>query len=253
MIVVSTHFDDGIGSCAGLLARLLRCGSPAQLVTVMSRPPALPFLKHLGRSVGGRKSGESWWYRAREDQRACHVLGVARGELGFVDALYRRSATGTRLYPSAESLNSRPHRQDESLPELIAAAALKLKRDPQEVFLFPLAIGDHVDHQLTALAGLLLLSRGAPVIFYRDFFYRGRPTRAQEQLSGAQRVDLRLTDEEVRLKQAALAEYTSQIGPLYGSVSQMIRDVAARESVEAYHVPAHAPPGILQRLRDIAA
>lgn len=248
MIVVSTHFDDGIGSCAGALQRCLSQGDTAQVWTVMSRPPWLPFIKHFALSLANWRPGEPAWLRAREDFRACRELGVERREVGFVDALYRRDDFGRRLYRNGAALRGPVHPHDESLAGQIAESIDQSHGARSDLLAFPLAIGNHVDHQICARAGLVLSARGRAVIFYRDFHYQGPPGEAQSALKDAQWWRCTLAPAEVRRKTEAFEAYSTQIAPLYGSLAQMRQTICDRESTEDFLVPAGVDMDRLERL-----
>lgn len=246
IVFVSPHFDDAIGGCAGLAQRALANGRRARIVTVMSAPRAAPLVKHLVLPPGDWRPGEPLWYRAREDKRACDVIGCARGELGFTDALYRRSGGASR-YKTPASLNGALHQADVNLHEEIANGATAFATEEEAAFAFPLAIGDHVDHQATAAAGALLAKRGAPVFFYREFFYQGAPKAMAHAIEGAARGALALSAEELDRKVKALACYTTQMANLYAG-RDMEGDIRAREAVEHVFVPANDTHGLADKL-----
>lgn len=273
MIVVSTHFDDGIGSCAGTLLRCREAGVDGRLLTVMSRPTWPPFVKHLLRNLSDWRPGEPFWIRAREDHRACLRLGIRRLELGCVDALYRTDDAGRRLYPDPSSLNEKPHPRDDGQIEAIAVKieqlAARIGRPVTDgesggdsgappglgathpsaadnILAFPMAIGMHVDHQLCARAGLSLLAKGHPVLFYRDFFYQGAGIITTSLLAGAQSWQVRLSEAELARKIEVFEAYASQIGPLYGSIASLRKSLRTYEATEDFLVP-HAS---LPHLRD---
>jgi LmbE family N-acetylglucosaminyl deacetylase len=235
LILVSPHFDDAIGSCAGLTQRARAAGHGVEIVTVMSAPAFGPMLKHLVLRPQDWRLGEPLWYRAREDKRACDVLNCARSELGFTDALYRRT-DGAAHYPAPKDLNGALHANDADLPTAIANALAQ--RASGAVFGFPLAIGDHVDHPAPAAAGALLVQLGASVFYFRDFFYQGAPKAMAHEMARAQPGAVNLTTAELDRKIKALACYTTQMANLYAG-ADMDREIRAREAVEHLYVPAN--------------
>lgn len=241
MIVVSPHFDDGIGSCAGSLDRLNRLGFASTVVTVMSLAPArsklavqvaAPFEAWRGEA----RRHEPSWQRAQEDISACQSIKVDRFELGLADAPDRRQANGRRRYTRQTFLNGPVHADDLPLVARIADRLRSLAAGTSQCLAFPIAIGRHVDHQLTAMAGLRLLNEGQPVVFYREFFYQGAPAEALAWSPSAKRLQVQLGEAELARKVTAFEHYTSQIGPLYRSQSVMLERFQSRESTEHFWV-----------------
>jgi len=136
-------------------------------------------------------------------------------------------------------------RADDEMPyEMLRREILRL--EPQMVY-FPLAVGDHVDHQLCRDVGLRLLGEGRAWImpgpdfggrltFYEDFPYawwddfRGPATWAEGkvELPGGLEFEARyanITDMMER-KSAGLRLYESQITRLFASEQGMLDDLA---------------------------
>lgn len=238
LIVIGAHFDDGVGSCAGALLRAARAGRVARVLTAMSRASWGSRIKGLIKTAHRWRPGEPAWARAREDHRACAVLGAGRDELDFIDALYRRDPRGRRLYGSGAALNGAVHPFDQGLAEQLAERLYARLGAPAHWLAFPLACGNHVDHQIVSLAGSRMLDLGYPVIFYRDFFYDTGRGEALDKLGEADMRTVRLDPAELARKSAAIACYDSQILPLYGSWAAMRQAVAGREAIEHYLLPA---------------
>ena len=101
----SAHFDDGVGSCGGLMARLVRQGEHVILHTVFggdADPPYSEFAKELHALSGS--GDQPGGIRATEDAAVCRVLGCHQEVSRFPDAIYRRDGTGSWLYPNEQAL-----------------------------------------------------------------------------------------------------------------------------------------------------
>src|SRR3990172_8165028 len=124
---LSPHLDDAVFSCGGLIARQISAGDDVQVVPLFAGdPPAgelTPFAYELHRRWGGE--GSPMGLRRAEDLVACSRLGATVVQLGFAEAIYRRSSSGEASHPDAESLFGLPSPEEESH---IAAMAEALER-----------------------------------------------------------------------------------------------------------------------------
>jgi LmbE family N-acetylglucosaminyl deacetylase len=101
------------------------------------------------------------------------------------------------------------------------------------IFYSPLAIGNHVDHQIVRRAALILQQAGYQILFYEDFPYVKRDPAGLEialDRSGTytwQPVLIDLDESDIASKVDAIAAYRSQIGVLFGETANM--DSSVRE------------------------
>jgi hypothetical protein len=97
--------------------------------------------------------------RLDEDEGAISELGATRRTLPFLDAIYRGSQ-----YPSAPSLQGSVHASDNALLHELTDVAVSAWRDAENAIVYlPLAIGNHVDHQICARLHESLRGAGAVV------------------------------------------------------------------------------------------
>jgi LmbE family N-acetylglucosaminyl deacetylase len=223
-IFVQPHFDDVALSCGGTVARLVAEGQQVTIVTVFAeRPPADSPVSALAAQL------EQEWgagpraalVRRAEDTAAAAVLGARPRCLAHRDAIYR----GER-YETYQSLMGEVHPADLALVDEIGAELAALWRGTTNAVVYlPLAIGNHVDHQLCYRLGRSLGGIGARVLFYEDFPYVTKPNALSERLRrvthrpDARAVDITATivditaTIEVRLR--AIAAYASQLRALF--------------------------------------
>ena len=165
-IYFSPHLDDAVLSCAGRIARQTSAGLAVLVVTIFAgcgrggtRPPRAfaPF-----QDIAARR---------REDRRALAVVGADHLWLDFPDAIQRH-----RRYASLLGITAPIGRREAPLHAAVAAEVARIcRRWPAARRYFPLAIGNHVDHQIVAAAGFDLLCTnsgpGHDIAFYEDTPY----------------------------------------------------------------------------------
>jgi LmbE family N-acetylglucosaminyl deacetylase len=167
--------------------------------------------------------------RRAEEQEAMRLLGLEPDWLDFPDAPYRRSASGEAFYTSDEQLFGRvaPEERRGLVPRIAdeirrVAAEAGGNRGRVRVYA-PLAVGTHVDHQLTFRAARRLGPRFG-TLFYEDYPYAGKPGALEARLRMLNLpVQPRITpvDDLMGVKIAAISRYKSQLDVLFGSAEDM--------------------------------
>jgi LmbE family N-acetylglucosaminyl deacetylase len=179
--------------------------------------------------------------RRIEEERFAFLMEASVIFLDLPDAVYRG-------YVGDEQLLSAPRDDDEAPYELLRREIVRL--EPQMVY-FPLAIGDHVDHQLCREVGLSLLSEGRSWVmpgpsfvgrlsFYEDFPYAwwsdfegpGAGGRLDVGLPAGVGLEPQYSDisEMMERKAAGIRLYASQIQRLFESEQDMYDDLAGYHS-----------------------
>jgi LmbE family N-acetylglucosaminyl deacetylase len=243
LVCISPHPDDAALSCGGLLARQAAQGRPALVVTVCAGDPPppeawTPFARTLHREWGGRPNPMA--HRRAEDAQALAVLGCAGEAWTYRDAIYRHPA-----YDSVDAIFGPP--ADE--PALEHELGDRCAALPAGLFLFPLAVGRHVDHQLLFRVGWQLHAAGRPVAFYEDVPYvawEGSPASRLAELGRPlwpHRVEI---TPQWPAKVAAISCYPSQFSELTH------KGVPLLAAVERY-AAALAVSGYAERLWSTAA
>ena len=165
-VYISPHFDDAVASCGGRIIAQSAAGYSVLVVTVFTgvavttnRPPT-----HTHRFIFDYRR------RRKEDAAAMTVLGVDFLWLGYPEILFRDRRSMFRYWPC--------YRQTPANEALCASLVFDLKNICRKTrckyLVLPLAVGQHMDHQLVFQAGMNLLDNGkipSQVIFYEDCPY----------------------------------------------------------------------------------
>lgn len=173
-LFVSPHFDDVALSCGGLVGVHAAAGDEPLVVTVFAAGPgAAPVNNPLARRMlslagVGRGEGDKLVEKRRaEDAAAMRELGVTSRLLPFKDAIYR----GT-IYTNEDLLMDVVSPEDGPMRDQIADAVVRIWQESKDALVYlPLAIGNHVDHQICAGLHRKLAGAGARVVHYEDIPY----------------------------------------------------------------------------------
>lgn len=171
-VFLAPHYDDVALSCGGTVAALAAAPGPPPLVaTIFGGAPAPGDLTAFARwqhERWGTDGGDTVAARLAEERAAADALGCAARSLPFLDAIYRGDH-----YLSDDALFGPVHPADAPLLDALVAAVAALPglADAGAALYVPLAIGNHVDHQLAYGAGRVLAARGIPVLAYEDVPY----------------------------------------------------------------------------------
>jgi LmbE family N-acetylglucosaminyl deacetylase len=240
-VFVEPHFDDVALSCGGTLAAQTAAGEPALVVTLFAgnphgQAPETDFVRehHLKWRSGADPIAE----REAEQRQALALLGADWLPLPFLDAIYRDGQ-----YLSDRDLFGPVKAGDRALLAQIAAALAEVAAgQPSARWYVPLALGNHVDHQL-ALAGSAALPRR---LAYEDYPYAQRHGGVEARAAelGARAFELTRLDDALERKIAAIACYGSQLSVLFGSseaMPELVRDFArARGGERLWRLPEGA-------------
>lgn len=168
-IYLSPHLDDAALSCGGQIFEQTAVGKRVLVVTVMAAQPSAQPLSDFAQTLHGRWQLAQHAVQARqaEDVAACAILG-ADYQHGFVpDCIYRNDAHGRALYPDWPHIIDGIHPDERPLLAQLAAWFNQLPASPMVVA--PLAIGNHVDHQIVRQAAHACF--GARLWYYEDYPY----------------------------------------------------------------------------------
>ena len=227
-IFLSPHLDDAVLSCGGTIHLLTQAGKPVLVVSITAGdPPAgdpSPFTKNL--HARWRLATDSIALRRAEDVEACIDLGADWLHWRIPDCIYRRdNVNGNPLYDRVEALFGPIDPFDMNL---VANLSQQLRSLPSSHSLYvPLAVGNHVDHQLTRLAAENWLELPS-LLYYEEYPY----AQAESQLATALGDDGRWRADVVRLEPAnveariqAIACYRSQISTFFTDLEDLSAQV----------------------------
>lgn len=220
LLVVSPHFDDGVLSVGGAIAQLVRSGAAVTVATVFSGSSEGP-LSAAAQAFHERcgLDDDAMRQRAGEDREACRRLGAEPVHLGMLEALYRREKHGGHRYAEGPAIFAADLVAEcavvERAAEMIGALVAEL--DPALV-LSPLAVGAHVDHEITSAAVRRLDLDAGRVCWFEDL-----PYALYAHLRGWEaHLTARLEQEPVAIdergwqaKIAAVTAYESQLSVLW--------------------------------------
>ena len=232
-VIISPHFDDGVFSCGGLAHQLRQAGHHVIIATMMGgvleegAAPDTPILRDLLRRW--EAGVDPLRHRQLEDERAAQALDVDFSHIPLTDCVYR-VVDGTALYPSEESLFGAVHAADFA-PRLLQGIGVPQVRASTTVYL-PLAVGNHVDHQIVRDWGLSQISENPgrwSLRFYAEYPYSNADKSTELALAalglGLQPADFALDEADMRAKLKAIACYESQISTFWPNLRAMEVDV----------------------------
>ena len=239
-VFLSPHLDDVAISCAGLVWELARQGDTVSIWSICAgKPPAVPlspFAQSLharwqaGAPAGGQASQQAVHLRQAEDRRACQKMGAEPVYLDIPDCIYRTARkTGAHLYAAEESLfGSLPPAERRLVQRLGRRLARRLARNlpPEAPLVPPLALGNHVDHQLTRQAAE---QTGRALSYYADYPYAAKAEAELEVLrqSGWQSQVWPISPPALQVWIAAVWEHQSQISTFWGGLEDVKAHITA--------------------------
>ncbi|MEK5521652.1 MULTISPECIES: PIG-L deacetylase family protein [Heyndrickxia] len=230
-IIISPHFDDAILSLYGYIHRFKETEKILVLNVFSGRPDSRIKLSPLAKNtimhdlnINDVISIDPILYNQRrnaEDQKAIDHLGVKRHDLNYLDAIFRGNPP---LYTNERELFSNIKESDiKIIVELFQIIKHNFVKGCK--LFFPLAIGEHVDHQIVNFVGKQLAKENYNCIFYEDFPYCAIEDIKYVNDKGfnshyeAFYVDLEgIIDKKV----SAIKIYDSQIKGLFGDKSNII-------------------------------
>ena len=226
-IYLSPHFDDAALSCGGAIARHSRVGDASVVVTIFGGKPDYARLSPFARSIHARPNAGADPIDARlaEEHEALAILGAQSQTYAYLDCIYRQDALRNRwLYDSEEAIFGPVDPADDGLVDELARDLMAFAPIPGTCRIYaPLAIGNHVDHQVAHRSARRLHDAGYTVCFYEDYPYVVRDpaglektlTRWSERSQWHSEI-IALDDTDLKRKAAAIGAYRSQLGVLFG-------------------------------------
>jgi LmbE family N-acetylglucosaminyl deacetylase len=213
-VYLSPHFDDVVFSCGGQIAQRTATGSSVAVVTVMGAKPPVGrlsnFAVELHTKWGVDESAVA--IRKLEDQASCALVGASAIHWSIMDCIYREGAFPCDwLYSSRAAIFGRIAAFEES-SIITRIGQLIAELPPHRRLVAPLAVGNHVDHQIVRKAAE---SFGTSVSFYEDFPYAFVDGSVDAVLGGRENWSVEqidLSSKSRTAKAAAIEAHASQIG-----------------------------------------
>lgn len=226
-IYISPHYDDAVLSCGGQMAHRVAAGETVIVATVFGGVPNPERLSPFAAAIHARPGGgdDLMAIRQDEDIQALDLLGAISRQGDYLDCVYRQDEGRTRwFYDNEEALFGPVAPAERGLAHELAQVFAALAPKPDQCVLYaPLAVGNHVDHQIVNKAAMSLRQAGYTVCFYEDYPYivrdpGGLDTALKRAGQAYWRSQLVHFDEaDMARKIEAIRAYASQIGVLFGA------------------------------------
>lgn len=247
VIYLSPHLDDAVLSCGGQIFQRTQAGERVLIATIMAGDPPQTAVSDFAQSLHARWElhQDAAAARRAEDVAAAARVGADVQHAVIPDAIYRADAeTGTPFYTSDVGLFGAVDARD------AAALAAPLRRmlaalPPARQIAAPLAIGNHVDHQLVRQAAEA--QWGESLWYYEDYPYAQIPG-AREAVVDSQAAAWRfetiaLTETAVQAKIEAIAAFESQVSTFFNDEADLARQIQAfTASVAGERLWQYTPP-----------
>ena len=219
-IYISPHFDDAVLSCGGLIWEQTHSGIPVEIWTVTAgEPPPGPVSDLITRDHAKWNTGtpqETVALRRIEDQNAARCVGATVRHLKIVDALYRRTNTGSLLY--TQKVFAPIHPRDTGIVEEVTRQIAE-NLVQYDTIVCPLAIGNHVDHLITRQAVEKL---GRPLWYYADIpYFLSNPAKLAPATLSMTSKTFYISPKGLAAWQDGIAAHASQISSLFTDAQDM--------------------------------
>ena len=150
-VVISPHFDDAVASCGGGIIEWIKRGEKVLVVTVFTS------LNTNNKPFRKKAYGKLLDYdrRRAEDKAAMLSLGVDFIWLGYREILFRENIPLFRYWPCFRKTPA-----NVALSHTLASDFLDIcSKTCFKNLILPMAVGQHMDHQVVFQAGKYLLNK----------------------------------------------------------------------------------------------
>ncbi len=224
-IYLSPHLDDVALSVGGLLWEQVKAGKSVKILTIFAGDPAPGPFSAFAESLHARWAVDpevAIAARRAEDVEACKILGVDYQHLSISDCIYRTAEHSRKhLYASEESLFGDVHPAEVTLIENLSHMLEQGIMETSQL-VCPLALGNHVDHQLVRTAAERL---ELDLLYYADYPYLLDAPGWEVAQSNA--VTYPITEKGIVVWQNSVAAYFSQISTFWRNTSEMALAIQA--------------------------
>ena len=232
-IYLAPHLDDVALSCGGQVSLRCQAGESVLILTIMAGDNDKIGAGETAISAFAQSLHDRWQLandiiaqRRAEDIIACQILGADYQHWEIPDCIYRgEPETAAAYYNSEESLWGPIHPQENALIEGLATRFADLP--PHKEIISPLALGNHVDHQITRRAAEQHF--GTKLCYYEDYPYAAAVREIELQLHSAgiiwQNKTIPLTNSELQARCTAVAAYQSQLSTFFQDQADLTRQI----------------------------
>jgi LmbE family N-acetylglucosaminyl deacetylase len=221
-IYLSPHLDDVVLSCGGVISEQIKAGDQVQVWTICAGDPPVEQLTVFAQKLHSRWNVEkdAVSKRREEDRLACNWLGAISSHYNFPDCIYRFFPdTSEPVVKSDKDLFRKFDLREEFLVRQLHQILQESIPESAKLVL-PLTIGNHVDHQLTRLAGEGISPR---CCYYAEYPYVLNP---QFEINRAikkvwQEIHYSVEADSLLSWQRAVSAYQSQISTFWADIPAM--------------------------------
>jgi LmbE family N-acetylglucosaminyl deacetylase len=241
-IYLSPHHDDAVLSCGGLIFQQTRTGHDVAIWTVFAASPPSQVSGFAERfHASWAVDGDPMEIRNREDLESCSIIGASHRHLDYECAIYRSSeSAGGWLYTTDPQVTGRVHPVDAAL---VSELADRLQADlpPDATLVCPLALGRHVDHQITRFAAERLDRR---LLYCADYPYVLEDSEGLDHCrrAGWTPWPCELDSAAVRAWQDAVLAHRSQLSGFWTEGEQQLRRAVAEYADDRGMAALWEPP-----------
>ncbi|MHC1740341.1 MAG: PIG-L deacetylase family protein [Anaerolineaceae bacterium] len=225
-IYLSPHLDDAVFSCGAIIWDQVRRHNQVEIWTLFAadapQTPLTPFAQeiHSRWQTGSQAPAE----RRAEDTLACERLGAIPRYLPYPDCIYR-SIPGTNdplIQKNEDLFQPLPAVEQPLVAEIVQH--LRGLVPEESSLIIPLAVGNHIDHQITRQVGeVLTRSR----FYYADFPYSGNQPEGIHELvpQNSSTYHFPVNNQSLAAWQYAIEAYGTQLSTFWPSLSKMYQAV----------------------------
>lgn len=224
-IFISPHLDDISLSCGGIVNYLHNNGIEVEIWSIFAGSPVSNNLTPFAESLHNRWKlpMDAPKTRREEDIIACNILGAMHKHFDFLDCIYRFDSQNLPLINHEEDLyQNLPISQNHLVNEISALIGSQISQ--RDIIISPLAIGNHVDHQIIfrAIQNLRLKN----LFYYEDYPYVIKNNEEGYQFDNLIANSYSLTKENILHWHNSIATYKSQISTFWISVEKMKEEIS---------------------------
>jgi LmbE family N-acetylglucosaminyl deacetylase len=222
-IYCSPHLDDVALSCGGQIFAATQAGARVLIVTITAGDPVAPVSDYAASLHSRWELVDATAARRAEDLAASAILGADALHWHVPDCIYRVDAEGNPFYVSDGDIFGAVAPAEMGLVDELAAQMRALP--PARQVVIPLAVGMHVDHQLTRLAAESAFDPGT-YLYYEDYPYSQQEGKLAQVIAPvcAQERGFRWVAEVVALDERALAAKYAAVAAFRSQLSTFFRD-----------------------------
>jgi len=217
-ILLSPHLDDAALSCGGQISMQTAAGQSVLVVSIMAGDPPAANVSAYAQQLHDRWQFEIGAARRRreEDRQACHILGADYLHWEYPDCIYRHDPlTGRTYYNSDEDIFGPVHLAEKELQNTLVEKLAKLPEHGR--IMSPLAVGNHVDHQLTRRAAESYFERR--LIYFEEYPYVADAGAVEKVIAAGEDTwhsqTISISTGAMEKKIEAIAAYASQISTFF--------------------------------------